>query len=121
MERLRRKCAMLGLLDRATKLTSSQAETPRLKLQALPAGAIASSHRASSQPIVNCRSRLRARYELLKDRLSPKVAITLCSDSPGRSSRLGALAVNLATACCKIRTYGRKLSRITSLSPSAST
>jgi hypothetical protein len=25
-ERLRRKCAMLGLLDRATKLTSSQGE-----------------------------------------------------------------------------------------------
>jgi hypothetical protein len=40
---LRRKCAMLGLLDRATKLTSSQGEKreyldPRLKPQALPAG-----------------------------------------------------------------------------------
>jgi hypothetical protein len=29
MERLRRKCAMLGLLDRATKLTSSQSENGR--------------------------------------------------------------------------------------------
>src|ERR1700681_20368 len=46
MERLRRKCAMLGLLDRATKLTSSQGENReyldrRLKPQALLAGAIA--------------------------------------------------------------------------------
>ena len=36
MERLRGKCAMLGLLDRATKLTSSPGEKPGLTLQALP-------------------------------------------------------------------------------------
>ena len=29
MERLRRKCAVFGLLDRATKLTSPQGRTPR--------------------------------------------------------------------------------------------
>src|SRR6202035_4181814 len=39
MERVRRKCAMLGLLDRATKLTSRQGEKreyldPKLKPQA---------------------------------------------------------------------------------------
>jgi hypothetical protein len=31
-----------------------------------------------------------------------------------------ASAVNLATACCQIRTYGRKLLTMTSSSPSAS-